>query len=412
MPPPYGGIPKVSLMYAREWKKMGHDVAVTFTYRPVHADDLGAGATYFFEYAKKPNVYGKLSFLLRHALLHPLRYLGCVAAYVRICPIARAETILYAAYGVWIDHVIAEWKPDIVLGEAALIKSFMAVQGARRRHVPVVLDTYAEVRDLGMGVNKRLKPTVRRRYWERFLSQVEFVMGMSNCSDGPLMYMKRDRVKVFYDTCDFRNSKAGLAESVGDARAALKLPPSMPLIGAVGAFSPRKGHDKLIQAVGALVREGLEVGVVICGAGDSSEWKKLAEKEGIAARTFFLQALSERDLARLFRSVDLYANLSNSQRSCGLDLALLEAMAAEKPIVVSDTGALPTAAESGKNGYIVHTDDVADTAAAIKDFLSRSPEERCAMGTASADLAAKCDITETSKIKIGWLQEAVSNHHL
>ncbi len=412
MPPPYGGIPKVSLLYAREWKRMGHEVAVSFVYKPEKADDLGAEASYFFEYAARPGKVSKAAFLIRHVTRHPALYARLFLAYARINPRITIETILYAAYGVWVDGVIASFKPDIILSEAALIKSFMAAHRARARHIPIVFDTYAEVRDLAMGVNKHFKPKVRRRYWETFLAMPEFVMGMSNCSDGPLMYMPKQRVKVFYDTCDFTNSRAALSESVADARAALMLPPDMPLLGAVGAFSPRKGHDHIIKAAGALHREGIAVGVVLCGAGDAAEWKALAASEGIADRVFFLQGLSERDLSRLYRSVDLYANLSNSPRSCGLDLALLEAMAAQKPVVVYDTGALPTAVPDGKNGYIVHTDDIASVSAAIRSFLSLSPEERAQMGDASADAAAKCDITETAKIKAGWLREAIKDYSL
>lgn len=409
MPPPYGGIPKVSLLYAREWKRMGHEVAVTFTYRPETADDLSAGATYFFEYTRQPTKRAKASFLLHNALLHPLRYLGFLLAYVQINSRVTIETILYAAYGVWLDRIIASWQPDIVLGEAALIKSFMAARSANRHRIPIVLDTYAEVRDLGMGVNKHFKPKARRRYWERLLAMTEFVMGMSNCSDGPLMYMPREKVKVFYDTCDFTNSRAALAESVSDARAALSLPQDMRLVGAVGAFSPRKGHDHLIRAVGELGLAGEKYGVVLCGAGDATEWKALAEKEGIADRVFFLQSLSECNLARLYRSVDLYANLSNSPRSCGLDLALLEAMTAQKPVVVYDTGALPTAVPDGKNGYVVHTDDVPGVVMAIRAFFALPEEERTQMGVLSAEAASKCDIVETAKIKINWLQEAITN---
>jgi hypothetical protein len=62
MPPPYGGIPKVSLLYARTWKKMGNTVAVTFVYRPENADDFGANAEYFFEYKTKPNKFKKRLF--------------------------------------------------------------------------------------------------------------------------------------------------------------------------------------------------------------------------------------------------------------------------------------------------------------------------------------------------------------
>ena len=66
MPPPYGGVPKLSLLIASVWKKEGHKVAITFPYRPPNGDDLGAGVEYFFEYKGKPNKIKKIVFLLRY----------------------------------------------------------------------------------------------------------------------------------------------------------------------------------------------------------------------------------------------------------------------------------------------------------------------------------------------------------
>lgn len=405
MPPPFGGIPKLSLLYSREWKKMGHEVAVTFVYRPENADDLGADANYFFEYGSRPTKSMKILFLLRHAFSRPLLYVKRFSAYWRIYPRITAEILLYSAYGVWIDGIIASWKPDIIVTEAALIHGFMVGQSARERGIPMVSDTYAEVRDLKMGVNKHLTPQQRSVYWKTHLGLSELIIGMANCSDGPLQYLPPEKVKVFYDTCDFTRSREGAHESMAECRSALRLPQNTFIAGAVGAFSPRKGHDHLIKAVAILRRKGNDVAVALCGAGDPSEWRKLAADEGIADRVFFFQGLSEADLVRLHRSCDIYANLSNSARSCGLDLALLEAMASGCPIVVYDTGALPTAVPSGKNGFVIPANDIEAVAKALAGFIALSQEERTRMGKESAAVAQKCDIQETARIKIGWLEE-------
>jgi glycosyltransferase involved in cell wall biosynthesis len=161
-----------------------------------------------------------------------------------------------------------------------------------------------------------------------------------------------------------------------------------------------------------LSREGRSVAVALCGAGDSTDWKRIAKDEGISDKVFFFQGLSETDLVRLYRSCDIYANLSNSTRSCGLDLALLEAMAAERPIVVYDTGALASAVSQGRNGYVLPADDIAGVATVIKHFSELSTEEQVRMGKESAEVASKCDIRETAHIKLSWLAEVLTAYHV
>src|SRR3990167_2651018 len=202
MPPPFGGIPKISLLYARTWKKLGHDVAITWVYRPENADDHGANVRYFFEYGSKPNKYKKSLFLLRYCLRNPILYLDLLASYWRGYPKLSTELILYAAYGVCVDTVIESFKPDIITCQAALIKTFMVASVAKKRGVPVVYEPYAEIHAQDMGVNKTLDKDGQKQFWQPFLNMADMVIGMDNCSVGALNYLPPERVKVFYDACD------------------------------------------------------------------------------------------------------------------------------------------------------------------------------------------------------------------
>ena len=413
MPPPYGGIPKVSLLYARTWKKMGHEVAVTFVYRPENADDHGANAQYFFEYDSKPTKLKKAWFLIRYFFTNPALYFKLYKKYYAIFPKLSKETILYSAYGVYMDGVIAEFKPDIILCQAALIKAFMVSELAHIRKIPVVYNTYAEVHDLRMGVNKNLDEAGRTKYWNYFMNLPQLIIGMDNCSRGPLTYLPPEKVKVFYDTCDFTTYQMKMDETKEQLRDSLGLPHDQFLVGMVGAFHARKGHDHLIKAIGILKKQGHNIGAVICGGTRNAEedlkkWRAVAAEEGVEDRVYFFSNFGELQLARLHRGNDAYANLSNSPRSCGLDLALLEAMSSALPIVVYDNGALPTAVPEGKNGYVVPTSDVPAVADAILKLFRKTPEERKDMGNASKAIASKCDLNLTSEIKIGWFKEVIA----
>jgi glycosyltransferase involved in cell wall biosynthesis len=413
MPPPYGGTQNVSLLYAKTWKKMGHNVGVTFVYKPENADDLGAKADYFFEYTSRPNKVKKILNTLKFFLQNPRLYIYLFKKYFSIYPKFSRETFIYTAYGVWISGVIDKFKPDIIACQTALIKTFMVAEIAKLRNIPIVFEPYAEIHDLKMGVNKNLNEEEREKYWKYFLGLSDLVIGMDNCTVGPLMYLPENRVKAFYDTCDFEYYQKELTEKVEDVRKGYNLPKDMFLLTMTGAFHYRKGHDQLIKAISVLNKRGHKnIGAVIVGGNVGKEkWVDLANEEGVSENVFFLQNLNEEQKWKLYKSVDGYCNLSNSTRSCGLDLALLEAMSCAIPVVVYDNGALPTCVPGGKNGYVVPTGSHEAVAEAILQLYKKSKEERRQMAEESRKFASRTDLNVTAKIKEGWFLDIIKNHN-
>jgi glycosyltransferase involved in cell wall biosynthesis len=345
MPPPYAGVPKLILATARLWREQGHEVAIVWRYKPKGADDLGAGATYFFEYGgqHQPTKFQKLGFLIKYFLKNPPLYFSLLHAYKSICPHGYGEAYLYSAYGVYLDGIYESWKPDVVLGEAALIKSFMAAEIAYRRAIPIAFDVYSEVRDFSMGVNRFLSDQERNRYWEGLLGRADLVLGMDNCSVELRAYAREGALKEFWDTGDYEFFSQKIAETREELRTHFNLPKDMFLTSAVGSFELRKGHDHLIKAVARLAKRGLNVGAVICGGqGNRQKWRDIAKEAGLSEdRLFFFSNISDLELVKLHHAVDLYTNLSNSPRMCGYDLALAEAMSAGLP----DSAALAVATE-------------------------------------------------------------------
>lgn len=409
MPPPYAGVQNISLLYAKAYKKLGATVGISFVYKPRNADDLGAKAEYFFEYKSKPNKFNKVLFLLKYFLMNPFLHLFLLGKYFSIYPKISIETALCASYGVWINKIVKEFKPDIIASQTALIKTFMIAEIARLQHIPIVFESYAEIHDLKMGVNKNLDEVGRKKYWNNFLGLSSLVIGMDNCSVGPLMYLPPEKVKVFYDACDFQFYQKELEESKEEVRLFYKLPKDRFLLAMTGAYHYRKGHDHLIKAVSILNKKGYkDIGAVLVGGNvGQDKWVRLAKEEGIEDNIFFLQNLDENGKWRLYKSIDGYCNFSNSTRSCGLDLALLEAMSCALPIIVYDNGALPSSVPEGRNGFVVNTNNIVSIASAILELYKMTREERSKMGEESRVLAAKTDVNATAKIKLGWFEEIV-----
>ena len=412
MPPPYGGVQKLILNTAKRWRERGHEMGITFTYGPKNPDDIGAKAEYFYEYKShnQPIKFTKILFLIRYFFSNPRLYITLLGQHRAICPHVSRETLLYTAYGVYLNNIFKKFKPDIILTEAALIKSFMAAEIARRHKVPVVVDVYAEVRDLSMGENRYLTNNQRDFYWRSFLSRFSLVIGLDNCSVEMRSYLPEERLKEFVDTGGAKYFSGHVSESKRELREHFKLPQDAFLVGAVGAFELRKGHDHLIEAISILDKKGYKVGVVVCGGGDPKHWSLLVKKLGVEDRVFLFQRLSEEELRKLHRTMDVYTNLSHTQRMCGFDQSLIEAMSGGLPVIVYENGALPRVARNGESGIVVPINKIPMVAEAILQLMNLSPEKRKLMGDKSKEFALKFDYDITCAEKLTWFEELVSKN--
>jgi glycosyltransferase involved in cell wall biosynthesis len=85
------------------------------------------------------------------------------------------------------------------------------------------------------------------------------------------------------------------------------------------------------------------------------------------------------DVPRILAGLDVFCLPSEAE---GLPLALLEAMAASLPVVVTAVGAIPTAVENGQSGWLVPPFASAATERALL-AVAHDPERAAAMGRAA-----------------------------
>lgn len=412
MPPPYGGVPKLSLLCAGVWKKLGHEVALTFVWRPENADELGAGAEYFFEFDSKPSKIKKVVYLLKYIISNPVLYFSLLFSYVKIYPKFSTEVLLYPAYGIQMEGVIKKFKPDVILSEAALIKTFMVAKVARRNKVPVIFDTYAEIHDLSMGVNKNLNEIERRKYWLEFLKLSDYIIAPGPyCCRGPLTYAPKEKIDFVYDGSDYGILKLDISDNKSELRDIMNLPKDQFLIGNVGAFEARKGHDHLIMAIAKLAKQGHNIGAVICGgSGDRTKWIKLAMEQGVEDKIHFFGRLSELDLGRVLKSLDAFSDLENTPRACGLTMAILEGMAMGNPVVIYANREMFEIVKEGENGFIAPIDDIEALSKAMLKMSQLPLETRLEMGKKSSEWARKIDIDFTAKGKLEIFKKVIGNY--
>jgi len=149
--------------------------------------------------------------------------------------------------------------------------------------------------------------------------------------------------------------------SRGEAREKLGLPKERFIVGTVGRLEEQKGQKYLIEAVGLLRRERKETTLALIGSGrEEDRLREQAMRVGVGDAVLFLG--TRRDLPDLFRAMDAFAFPSLWE---GFPIALLSAMAAGLPVLVTPVGGVPEVVKDGFNGWVVPAGDPVALAEAI-----------------------------------------------
>jgi glycosyltransferase involved in cell wall biosynthesis len=148
-------------------------------------------------------------------------------------------------------------------------------------------------------------------------------------------------------------------------RAALGLGPQDRVVGTLGRLAWKKGHEYLLQAAAEILQEDPQVTFVLVGDGPlRQQLEKQARTLGIAPRVKFLgQRLDSQAVISLF---DVFVLPSVIE---GMPNALLEAMALERPVVVTNVGGNAEVVTDGATGMVVPPRQPTEMAQAVRRLL-------------------------------------------
>jgi glycosyltransferase involved in cell wall biosynthesis len=153
-------------------------------------------------------------------------------------------------------------------------------------------------------------------------------------------------------------------------RAEFGIPKNAPLIGTVAVLSEQKGTTYLLQAAERIHRERPDVRFLIVGGGPlESHLRAEAAARGLSSVVIFSGARG--DVPALLNAFDVFVMASLWE---AMPLALLEAMAARLPIVVTDVGQNRAIVKDAACGVVVAPRDVAALATAIRELLVDRPK--------------------------------------
>jgi len=134
-------------------------------------------------------------------------------------------------------------------------------------------------------------------------------------------------------------------------------PPDAWVIGIIKSLEPEYGIDRLIRVFHLLTKRlpARKLKLLIVGGGSlEGELRELAGSLGVDSDTLFAGRVPHEEVPYWMNVPDVFVSLS---RADSFGVAVLEAGACEKPVVVSDVGGLPEVVADGITGIVVPEDD-------------------------------------------------------
>jgi len=203
------------------------------------------------------------------------------------------------------------------------------------------------------GVYKLVSPVIRRAW-----RNAEVVIG--KCQQEIDMILKNEtrvKLKTIYNGID-----AEKFQPVYKSREAAE---PLKLL-CVARLIQRKGQHMLIQAAQKLKANNIPIHIKLVGNGDEEEaYRQLTKELGVEAEIEFAGYVPREEIASVYAWADAFCLPSYNE---GMSNAVLEAMAAGLPVIVTPTGGTEELVNHGLNGFVFDFDDIEALASQIQDL--------------------------------------------
>ncbi len=141
------------------------------------------------------------------------------------------------------------------------------------------------------------------------------------------------------------------------------------VIGTVKTLEDKYGIEYLIRSFHQVKKDLPEkkIKMLIVGGGSQKDYlTALTKKLGIEADTVFTGKINYDDIVDYYNELDIYLALSINE---SFGVAVIEASACNKPVIVSNAGGLPEVVEHGVTGYIVNKKDYLEASKYLKELI-------------------------------------------
>jgi glycosyltransferase involved in cell wall biosynthesis len=178
-----------------------------------------------------------------------------------------------------------------------------------------------------------------------------------------------------------------------DVRAELGIPPDAPVVTSVAYLRAQKALEVLVEAASELHRKHPTLRVVIVGEGpERGNLEKLIESRGLRGTMLLLG--KRRDVMDVLSASDVTVCCSDYE---GTPQAVIEYMAAGRPVVATHVGGLPDLIEDRVTGILIERRSPRALVVAVEELLAR-PDWALAMG-ARARQRQRAELTLDSTMR-------------
>lgn len=176
-------------------------------------------------------------------------------------------------------------------------------------------------------------------------------------------------------------------------RSKYQIPEAAIVILSVGRLVRRKGFDRVIKNLPALLAQGIDIYYIICGKGAiEPELRELAANLDVTSRVVFAGYVPDEELASYYAACDLFSMLTffdNKDKSIeGFGIVYLEAGYFGKPVIASRTGGVQDAVIHRENGLLVDPNSTDETSDNLR-LLCADEELRKQLGCKGRELATR-----------------------
>jgi glycosyltransferase involved in cell wall biosynthesis len=307
----------------------------------------------------------------KDALAAPLRARGAEV----VCFEAGSELALLLR-ALDVARFLRRWRPDVLHCHLPLAGVVGRLAG-RLARVPVVYTEH--------NVMERYRPWTRRLNVATWRLQAHAIAVSREVADS---IRRHAPASVPVTTIPNGIPVAAFAPDppVGSRmRATLGIPDGVPVVGTVAVFRIQKRLDLWLEAAARVARTDPTARFLLVGDGPlRAELEARAASLGLAGAVHFVGL--QTDVRAYLAAMDVYLLSSDFE---GLPLGLLEAMAAERPVVATAVGGVPEAVVDDQTGTLVPPRDVERLAEATSALLA-DRDRRRRMGRAARARAERC----------------------
>jgi glycosyltransferase involved in cell wall biosynthesis len=259
-------------------------------------------------------------------------------------------------------------RPDIVHTHG-YFASVIGRLAARRAGTPIILahvhSTYWEYKKRHIMIERKLS-----RFTHKIIccSQAveSFVTNTEKIAD--------NKTIVIYNGVD--EERFSPSKNSTSIRAEFGMDEEAAVVGTVSSLTPHKGHEYLIQAA-SLVLSTLPAARFLV-VGDGPLRKKLEDQaKNLNIYPAVIFAGTRKDIPEILSLLDVFVLPSHTRE--GLGIAIIEAMAVERPVVASDIGGIPEVVNDSDTGLLVPPGDPEALAKATNELL-QNPARAKEMG--------------------------------